>query len=104
MPELYIRHQRLVLLLADPIVVGLFGVALTQCIDECKLPHNPIFGVDRIFKRKKVRSIVVCIVDRMADPIPCVLIRTVLELNEPPANLSFSFFTVTLSGGPCVPN
>ncbi len=100
MPELNIRHQRFVLLRANPIVVGLFGVALTQRIDECKLPHGPIFVFDGIFKRKRVRLIVVCIVDRMADPMPRVLIFAVIELHEPPANLSF-FFAITLGGGPC---
>ena len=48
MPELNIRHQRFVLLRAKPIVVRLFCVALTQRIDECKLSHDPIFGVDGI--------------------------------------------------------
>jgi hypothetical protein len=50
------------------------------------------------------KCIVVCIVDRRAYPIPCVLILTVIELHEPPAKLSILFFTVTLGGGPCVPN
>ncbi len=89
------------MLCAKPVVVGLFGVALTQRIDECKLPHDPIFGVDCIFKRKRVRSIVVCIVDRMADPIPLVLIFTVIELHKSPANLSFFVFAITLGVGPC---
>jgi hypothetical protein len=80
MPELNIRHQRFVLLRANPIVVRLFCVALTQRIDECKLSHDPIFGVDGIFKRKRVRSIVVCIVDCMA---PVMLDWTGLDRIEP---------------------
>ena len=104
MPELNIRHQRFVLLRANPIVVRLFCVALTQRIDECKLSHDPIFGVDGIFKRKRVRSIVVRIVDRMADPVPRVLIFAVIELHESSANLSFFFFAITCGGGPCVSN
>ncbi len=76
LPELYILHQRFVFL-AESIVVGLFGVVPIHCIDECILPHNPIFDVG-------------CIFSRMADPIPYILLLIVLiKLHEPPAKLPF---------------
>jgi hypothetical protein len=84
-------NQRLVLFRADPIVICMFCVAFTHCVDESKLPHDQVFGVDCIFKGKRVRSIVVCIVNSMSDPVPCISICTVFKLHEPPPNFTFFF-------------